>query len=299
MPGGGNVVVIEHDLSFFNATFHDRQVEKWFSYYMHLNAMKANIAAGDPVTMGEEIGTMGQTGTTSFTHLHFEARLNGYCSLQYQVANDRTPSPTSFCATGYDPHVHPFVFVGGNRTGPKSMWEVEAFPGYDFAVRYNTTRGHLDFNAVRSNFGTVAMDTRRGIENIETLQALDNLTAITTYMSLRPGYFVSTTGDEIDYEFHFRDRPTFVEVLDIYGHGIRWASDGENDGDETSTFSSSSSSDIALFIGLAVAALVVVLFAVIGLAACARKKQQHTAREADLSKSPRFQGFEMRVPAKK
>ena len=46
---------------------------------------------------GTEIGTMGQTGETSFTHLHFETRLVGYCSYQFQYANNRQASPMLGC----------------------------------------------------------------------------------------------------------------------------------------------------------------------------------------------------------
>ena len=35
------------------------------------------------------------------------------------------------------------------------------------------------------------------------------------------GYFVSTTEDTYTYEFHFKAIPTFVEVYDIHGNGIR------------------------------------------------------------------------------
>ena len=52
-------------------------------------------------------------------------------------------------------------------------------------------------------------------------ESLDDLHNITSWMALRPGYFVSTTGDVYTYELHFRSTPTFVEVYDIHGDGIR------------------------------------------------------------------------------
>ena len=55
---------------------------RYYSYYLHLNSIAA-LSEGDVVSKGTEIGTMGQTGDTSFTHLHFETRLVGYCSYQF------------------------------------------------------------------------------------------------------------------------------------------------------------------------------------------------------------------------
>jgi len=105
-------------------------------------------------------------------------------------------------------------------------------PGFAFAVKYNTTRGHLDFNVINTDFGTVAMDTREGID-AQTMESLHNLSSITSYMALRPGYFISSTGNSIHYELHFRSAPSYIEVLDIYGCGLRWTSDA-NGGDASS-----------------------------------------------------------------
>ncbi|CAE7228192.1 unnamed protein product [Symbiodinium natans] len=218
MPGGGNVVVLEHLLT-STAKFHDRTINKYYSYYLHLNSTAA-LSEGDAVSKGAEIGTMGQTGETSFTHLHFETRLVGYCSYQFQFANNRQPSATSSCNTGFDPHVHPYLFVGGLADGPKYLYEVQPMEGFEYAVRYQATRGHLDMDVIRTSLGEVHIGTRQNV-NINTLESLDDLHNITSWMALRPGYFVSTTGDVYTYELHFRSTPTFVEVYDIHGDGIR------------------------------------------------------------------------------
>lgn len=241
MPGGGNVLVLEHALS-STAKFHDRVINKYYSYYLHLNSIAA-LSEGDVVSKGTEIGTMGQTGETSFTHLHFETHLVGYCSYQFQFANNRQASPTSSCNTGFDPHVHPYLFVGGVASGPKYLYEVEPMEGFEYAVRYNATRGHMDMDVIRTSLGDVHIGTRHNV-NINTIEALDDLHNITPWMALRPGYFVSTTEDTYAYELHFRSAPSFVEVYDIYGNGIR-ASMTADPGSQTSSATTEAANEAA------------------------------------------------------
>ena len=46
----------------------------YYTVYMHLAAVLADLHAGDPVVRGEEIGTAGETGAAGAPHLHFEVR---------------------------------------------------------------------------------------------------------------------------------------------------------------------------------------------------------------------------------
>ena len=76
--GGGNVVLLQHDLFPNNATFHGRPADVVFSYYMHLDSIDdaiVNATRGQPVALGQRVGGMGMTGAAVSVHLHFETRL--------------------------------------------------------------------------------------------------------------------------------------------------------------------------------------------------------------------------------
>lgn len=60
--GKGNYVVVDHYSNFKTK-------------YLHLEAIK--VDTGESVSSGEQIGTMGETGTTTGVHLHFEILKNG------------------------------------------------------------------------------------------------------------------------------------------------------------------------------------------------------------------------------
>lgn len=55
----GNVIVIQH-------------ADELYTLYAHLS--KINVASGQAVTTGEQIGEVGQSGTATGSHLHFEVR---------------------------------------------------------------------------------------------------------------------------------------------------------------------------------------------------------------------------------
>jgi murein DD-endopeptidase MepM/ murein hydrolase activator NlpD len=61
----GLAVVIRHDFSFQN--------EQLYSVYGHLQQI--DVARGQRVSMGEQIGLVGQTGKVTGPHLHFEVRV--------------------------------------------------------------------------------------------------------------------------------------------------------------------------------------------------------------------------------
>ena len=55
-PTQGNCVIIKHD-------------NGYYTYYMHLNSI--SVHAGQEVTAGQQVGTMGTTGSSTGVHLHF------------------------------------------------------------------------------------------------------------------------------------------------------------------------------------------------------------------------------------
>ncbi|MBI5906398.1 MAG: M23 family metallopeptidase, partial [Deltaproteobacteria bacterium] len=58
----GNVVVLDHGTGYR-------------SMYAHLSSRQ--VAEGDFVNRGEELGKVGATGRTTGPHLHYEVRVNG------------------------------------------------------------------------------------------------------------------------------------------------------------------------------------------------------------------------------
>eukprot|EP00438_Fugacium_kawagutii_P000005 Skav224849 [mRNA] locus=scaffold322:19071:21071:+ [translate_table: standard] len=237
---GGTTTIIEHVLDNpTGAMFHDRQINKVFAYYNHLQ--ERFTSEGQIVQKGQVIGTMGQTGTTTFTHLHFTTRLVGYCTLQYQVENNRVPTASSQCATGFDPAVHPYLFVGADpRVGLKELYEISPKnDSFVFSARYTTGRGHLDLDVIETDFGRVSFNTREGVWGKNTIEGLDDLDNLTSWMALNPGIFRSTTLDEIYYDMHFYVKPAYLEVLDIYGDGIRWEVDDSQSSTSATEVSSS------------------------------------------------------------
>lgn len=60
-PNGGRIVQLDHGRALY-------------SNYLHLSRQSARLRVGASVSTGDVIGAVGMTGTTSFSHLHFEVR---------------------------------------------------------------------------------------------------------------------------------------------------------------------------------------------------------------------------------
>lgn len=214
-PNGGNVVEVEHDID--PAVFHGQTVDHVYAVYLHL--LSYDVAAGDVVSAGQVIGAMGESGSTTFPHLHFEIRVQTLCSLAYQTLN----ADLSCAEYGFDPHVHPLLFIAGANDDAITLEETAPAGRDAFALRYVATRGDLDLDVVDTDLGRLGFDLRDGIDatSIETLDDFDY-----GWLHLVPQSFVSTD-DQLVMELHFPQRPAYVEVRDLDGAGLRWADSEE------------------------------------------------------------------------
>ncbi len=63
--------------------------------YHHLDSYESSLNEGDPVTAGQVIGYMGNTGNTSWSHLHFEIWLESLTPSQATIIDPvpRLPFP--------------------------------------------------------------------------------------------------------------------------------------------------------------------------------------------------------------
>lgn len=208
-PNGGNVLVIRHELPELR-TFHGQVIDHVFAVYLHLASFA--VAAGDAVRRGQVVAAMGQTGDTTFVHLHFEIRVQTICSLPYQIAN-----PGSTCVTGFDPHVHPFLFVGGRDDDAVTLEEMPPSSGDAWAVRYVASRGDLDLDVIETDLGALGFGERRGMD-ATALARLDDFRY--PWLTLVPLPFTSTD-EALVMELHFPVRPAFLEVRDLDGSGLR------------------------------------------------------------------------------
>ena len=206
-PNGGNTLVIRHDLK-APFTFHGKAIDKIYSLYLHLD--KILVERGQRVALGQQVAAMGQSGSTRFTHLHFEIRLGTTCSLEYQRRH-----PEKACAAfGFDPHVHPFLFIAGPHQGRVA---IDHQPGDPFVVTYTASRADLDLNEIATDKGVLNFNTRLGID-ADTTGALDNFDY--GWARLRPERF-SGRNKALVYRLEFPEAPAFVQFTDIHGNGLR------------------------------------------------------------------------------
>lgn len=208
-PDGGNVLVVRHTLP-APLTFHGQVVDRVYAVYLHLSSFA--VADGSAVARGQVVGAIGHTGDTTFDHLHFEIRVQTVCSMQYQALN-----PTASCVTGFDPHVHPFLFVGGRDDDAFRLEEITPATGDAYAVRWSASRGDLDLDVIETDLGALGFVERRGLD-ATTLARLDDFHY--GWLTLVPLPFGSGD-DTLVMELHFPVRPAFVELRDIHGRGLR------------------------------------------------------------------------------
>jgi len=201
-PNGGNVVVVEHAIP--ETEFHGTLATRVYAVYLHCESFL--VATGDAVVPGQAIATMGKTGDTDFVHLHFETRVETPCSLAFQREHPGE------CDTGFDPHVHPYLFVGGANA---NAVRVEPLADSAFGVRFIETRGDLDLDVIETDFGVLGWNERAGID-VDHLDDFDY-----GYLRLVPQPFLSTSEERV-FDLLFDSRPSYLELRDIYGSGVRF-----------------------------------------------------------------------------
>jgi murein DD-endopeptidase MepM/ murein hydrolase activator NlpD len=206
-PNGGNVLVVEHIVP--ARQFHGHAVDRIYAIYLHTQSIL--VAAHDVVTPGQRVATMGMTGDTDFVHLHFEVRVGFVCSLEYQSTHRGT-----MCGDGYDPHVHPFLFVGGQNRDQITVEEIAG--AGEYSVRYTATRGDLDLDVIATDLGTLGFNARDGLD-ATAIAKLDRFDY--GFLRLVPAEFLSGS-ETLSFELHFAKRPAYLELRDIYGWGMRY-----------------------------------------------------------------------------
>ena len=206
-PNGGNTLILRHKLP-APFLFHGKSIDTFYSLYLHLQDFR--VRRGERVMQGQHLAAMGNSGTTRFTHLHFEIRLGTTCSLEYQRR-----SPMRACAKyGFDPHVHPFLFIDGAKRGEVGILHD---PGDPYVVTYSASRGDLDLNEIATDQGVLNFNTRQGIDATST-PALDKFDF--GWLRLRPERF-SGRNRLLVYRLEFSQPPAFVQFTDIWGNGLR------------------------------------------------------------------------------
>ncbi len=217
-PEGGTVVILRHETE-TPINFHGNEYTTYYSLYMHLNTITVENVTSSPyptIAKGTEIGTVGQTGTTAFNHLHFEIRVGTTCSREYQREN-----PTTSCATFFDeptdPHVNPLLFLDYDN---ENRLEIEIIDESPITVTITSGREELDINRVEITLNgetkTVDFNARQGIDP----EDIDNNEYDRIVIS--PSQFNSETKQyEITIKFSgFNDYDT-IEATDIWGNGAR------------------------------------------------------------------------------
>lgn len=189
---GGNTVIVKHDAP-AGLRFKRQDITRYYTLYQHLDSI--SVAQGDTVSAGEQVGTMGDSGTAQRVHLHFEVRLQTTCSI-FSECN----------ATGFDPAVHPLRYLEYEQTG-RVRARLRRYRK-QLRVRVRTPRDRLDVNRVRvitrNRQGrvlkrrTVNFSTRSGLD----MTTQDTMDAMNTRRVRIRAKSIGSTGS--DHTIHFR-----------------------------------------------------------------------------------------------
>ena len=212
--GGGTVVILRHETE-APFPFHGGEHSRYFSLYLHLDTIEVELATSSPyalVSKGDLIGTLGQTGATTFDHVHFELRIGTTCSREAQ----QTGCSDYYAPETIDPHINP---VGFMTYGNQNSLQVEYLQTSPLRVRVTSNRDELDFNKIRVVSGgvekVVDFNERVGIDPVD----IDN--PAYEGVTIEPARFsTSTETYSITFEFLGLDGFDLIEAVDLWGNGV-------------------------------------------------------------------------------
>jgi murein DD-endopeptidase MepM/ murein hydrolase activator NlpD len=107
----GNYVVVQHDLP-SPTLVNGVPVDRVNSIYAHLNSVEA-LSVGDPIAIGQQLGTLGKSGYADIAHLHFEMTTGSTLPT-----SDDGYNPAGAPAAWIDPVA---FIVGDRKTGGASV----------------------------------------------------------------------------------------------------------------------------------------------------------------------------------
>ncbi len=213
---GGNVVIIKHTLS-TPYTIHGKTTSTIYSLYMHLETISTVLKKWATVKKGTRIGTIWQTGTTEYNHLHFETRVWTACSREFQINNPAAGCSQFFAWDPQDPHVNPFIFLPYATQGGLTTTITSISP---LTVKIASARNDLIFNSLQVTSNgvtkTINLNDRTGIDPTN----IDNATY--DWINISPAKYNSTSANyEISFTFNSFNEYNSIKVLDIWWGGTQ------------------------------------------------------------------------------